>query len=143
MAQLGMQVVKSGRRTGITRGRITDVEGTARINYGPVDRIIRRVFTIEPLQSLGEVSDSGDSGALWLGSATMRAVGLHFAGSNRPERALAMDLQPVLDALDVDLDVSRPSAAARPLARPRAVAGFSTPAAPQSVARPEEEPVLR
>ena len=33
----------------------------------------------------------------------MNAVGLHFAGGNSPELALAMDMQAVLDALKVDL----------------------------------------
>jgi hypothetical protein len=33
----------------------------------------------------------------------MDAIGLHFAGGDQPERALAIDLQPVLDALNIDL----------------------------------------
>jgi endonuclease G len=49
------------------------------------------------------VSAAGDSGSLWLDESTMRVIGLHFAGSNQPERALALDIQPVLDALNVDL----------------------------------------
>jgi len=103
-AQLGMEVVKSGRQTGITRGRVTAIEGTLRINYSGVDRLIRNVLTIEP--RLGaEVSAGGDSGSMWLQESTMRAVGLHFAGSDYPERALALDLHPVLDTLNVRLVV--------------------------------------
>lgn len=102
-AQLGMEVVKSGRRTGVTRGRVTAVEGTIRMNYRGVDRLIRNVVTIEPRLDLRQVSAGGDSGSLWLQEETMYAVGLHFAGSDSPERALAVDMQPVLDALNVDM----------------------------------------
>ena len=140
-AQLGMEVAKSGRRTGITHGRVTDVEGTARIRYGTIDRIIRRVFTIEPRRSFEEVSDSGDSGALWIDPATMQAVGLHFAGSNMPERALAMDLLTVLDALDVDLATDRPLPAARQFTRTSSIS--SAPAAAQLASRESAELVTR
>ena len=104
-AQLGMEVVKSGRRTGVTHGRVTAVEGTARINYSGVDRLIRNVVTIEPRLALKQVSAGGDSGSLWLQEETMQAVGLHFAGGDSPKRALAIDMQPILDALNVDMAV--------------------------------------
>jgi hypothetical protein len=39
----------------------------------------------------------------WLDAETRQAVGLHFAGANLPETALAMDMQAVLEALNVDL----------------------------------------
>jgi endonuclease G, mitochondrial len=102
-AQSGMEVIKSGRRTGITYGRVTGVEGTARLNYRGVYRLIRNVMTIEPRTAGGVVSAGGDSGSFWLEEETMQAVGLHFAGGDRPERALAVDMQPILDALNVDL----------------------------------------
>jgi len=101
--RLGMQVVKSGRRTGITYGRVTGVEGIAQIGYGRLDRLIRQVVTIDQRSNIEEVSGPGDSGAIWLDTATMQAVGLHFAGSNSPERALALDMQSVLNALNVNL----------------------------------------
>lgn len=105
-AQLGMEVVKSGRRTGVTYGRVTAFEGTLRMNYSGVNRLIRNVVTIEPRPGLEPVvSAGGDSGSLWLEEETMHALGLHFAGSDHPERALAIDMQPVLDALNVDLDL--------------------------------------
>jgi endonuclease G len=103
-AELGMEVLKSGRRTGITGGMVTAVEGVTRINYRGLNRIIQKVVTIEP-HSGPEVSAPGDSGSWWLDKATMRAIGLHFAGSNRPERALAIDMQSVIDALNVDIVV--------------------------------------
>jgi len=102
-AQLGMQVVKSGRRTGVTHGRVTAIEGIARMFYDRVERIIRHVVTIEPSQAHGEVSAGGDSGSWWLDVETRRAIGLHFAGSDSPERALAHDMQTVLEALNVNI----------------------------------------
>ncbi len=105
--ELGMEAVKSGRRTGITYGRVTAIAGTARIRYGWLERIIRDVVTIEPRWPGEPVSAGGDSGSVWLDAATMRAIGLHFAGSDLPERGLALDMQAVLDALNVDLALGR------------------------------------
>lgn len=102
-AKLGTEVVKSGRRTGVTHGRVSAINGIAKLTYTGLDRIIRNVVTIEPHTSTDEVSGGGDSGSWWLDAATMQAVGLHFAGSSQPERGLAIDMQTVLDALAVDL----------------------------------------
>jgi len=102
-AELGLEVVKSGRRTGVTHGVVTALEGTARIVYGSQARVIRHVITVEPRHRFEEVSAPGDSGSWWLDSKSRKAVGLHFAGSNGPERALAIDMPEVLDALGVDL----------------------------------------
>jgi endonuclease G len=111
-AELGMELVKSGRTTGVTYARVTAVEGTAKIAYGTVERVIRQVITIEPDMGSGQVSAPGDSGSLWLDAATMRAIGLHFAGSDMPERALALDMPSVLDALNVDIATGREAALA-------------------------------
>jgi endonuclease G len=100
---LGMRVVKSGRRTAVTTGQIIAIEGIAKIQYGSIERLIQRVLTIEPDRPSAEVSGPGDSGSIWLDQATMHAVGLHFAGSNQPERALAMDITPILETLKVNL----------------------------------------
>lgn len=137
-AQLGMRVTKSGRTTGVTRGVVTGVDGIARLNYGGLLREIRHVVAIEPRTPAEPVSDRGDSGSLWLDAQTKQAIGLHFAGSDMPERGLALDLQSVLDALNVDIVTDLPPVPSR-LARSRVIAGFS--AAP--VDRPEEELVLR
>jgi len=101
-AQMGMEVIKSGRTTAITYGRVTGVDGTIRIPYDGVYRLIRNVMTIEPRHG-PQVSAGGDSGSFWLEEKSMSAVGLHFAGSDHPERALAMDMHSVLDALKVDI----------------------------------------
>ncbi|MBK9712418.1 MAG: hypothetical protein IPO81_14020 [Kouleothrix sp.] len=124
LADLGMEVTKSGRRTGVTRGRVTDVDATIRMTYGTVTKIIRNVMSIEPIGAFEQVSGPGDSGSLWVDRATGRAVGLHFAGSDTPERGLALDLQSVLDALNVDLLIARPATAEL-----RSAAGARKPAA--------------
>lgn len=118
-AELGMELTKSGRRTGITHGRVIAIEGVAKIRYGSLDRVIRQVITIEPRNTFGEVSAPGDSGSWWLDKATMRVIGLHFAGGNSPERGLALHIIPVLEALQVDVATQverRPMVARRQLA---------------------------
>lgn len=101
-AEPGMEVIKSGRTTGITRGIVSGVEGIFKGYYNGVPRRIHNVMHILPRNG-SEVSSGGDSGAFWLEEETRRAIGLHFAGQNHPEKALAMDMSPVLDALNVEL----------------------------------------
>jgi endonuclease G len=100
---IGMRVTKSGRRTGVTTGIITGIEGRQAMNYGGIPRVIRHVVHITQAPEGGPVSDRGDSGSWWLEETTRRAVGLHFAGSNEPEYGLAIAMPQVLDALNVDI----------------------------------------
>lgn len=72
------------------------------MRYFGVTRLIHNVTRVDLRRGL-EVSAGGDSGSLWLEENTNNAIGLHFAGSNVPEYALAIDLQSILDALNVDL----------------------------------------
>ncbi len=143
-ARLGMEVEKSGRRTGITHGFVTGLEGVAKITYGTVDRLIQSVLTIDPRRNYEQVSDAGDSGSLWCDSATLEVVGLHFAGSSAPsERGLALDIRAVLNALNVEL-VVLPQAAARPQVERGPAAPSRArrhPAAP-TVSRPTTEPAF-
>lgn len=104
-AEQGMEVVKSGRSSAITHGRVSGIEGTAKMRYDGVTRLIRNVMTIDPRQAMTQVSAPGDSGSFWIEEESMKVVGLHFAGSDSPERALAIDMQPILDALNVDLAI--------------------------------------
>ncbi len=101
---MGMQVVKSGRRTGQTTGRVTGIGGVTTMTYDGVECIIRDIMTIVPDPAWEEeVSGPGDSGSWWLEATSRYAVGLHFAGSNAPEQALGLDMVAVLDALQVDV----------------------------------------
>jgi endonuclease G len=102
-AQLGMKVIKSGRRSGVTTGIIAGVEGYTKQLYAGLTRIIRDVVHIAPESPGREVSAPGDSGSWWLESSTWRAVGLHFAGSNAPEFGLALSMPKVLEALNVEI----------------------------------------
>jgi hypothetical protein len=104
-AMPGMEVIKSGRTTNVTYGRVTGVEGTFSGYFGGVYRRIHNVMTIVPRPGMKQVvSSGGDSGSFWFHEETMHAVGLHFAGYDDPESARAMDMQPILDALSVDMD---------------------------------------
>ena len=103
-ATLGMEVVKSGRGTGVTYGRVTGIEGVARMRYDRIERIMKNIVTIERRNSYEpDVSAGGDSGSWWLDLDTNRAIGLHFAGSNSPIRAIAHDMSSVLNALNVQI----------------------------------------
>jgi hypothetical protein len=73
----GMKVVKVGRTTGKTTGKIQDVHFRFTLDYegsvgkvGFIDQVLCTRYT-----------DEGDSGSLVLDKATGRAVGLHFAGA--------------------------------------------------------------
>lgn len=79
--KLGMRVYKSGRTTGFTEGFIDGLFLATNIKYS--DQLVHRVedqIHIAPRFELGEVTERGDSGALWLDADTYKAVGLHFAG---------------------------------------------------------------
>ncbi len=74
MAELGMEIRKSGRTTGVTTGDILQVNVTADVRMG--ERMAR--FTDQFMA--GAMSQGGDSGSLVLDKES-RAVGLLFAGS--------------------------------------------------------------
>jgi hypothetical protein len=106
--RLGMFVWKSGRTTGRTAGFIDGVSMQVAIQYATAgQRTLRHVFRIVPRPGSGnaQVSDGGDSGAVWVDEATGRGVGLHFAGEEAggPEFGLAHELPAVLQALNVQL----------------------------------------
>lgn len=104
-AMLGMEVVKSGRASDVTRGLVTDFDMVVKLTYDGIPTLIRHVFVVAQLEPGTEVSRSGDSGSLWLDANAGNAVGLHFAGSDQPERGLAMDIRAVLNQLNVALVV--------------------------------------
>jgi hypothetical protein len=101
--QLGMRVVKSGRKSNVTCGVIDGIDGEYPIWYGGLQRRIKHVYRIVPQPGQAEVSRGGDSGSWWLNESTNRAVGLHFAGTDDPETALAISMPEVLRALDVEI----------------------------------------
>jgi hypothetical protein len=105
--EVGDTLEKSGRTTGVTRGRVTR-QGVYFITYS-IGRVGVQGFRIEPLEKGNpdniEISAPGDSGAFWYDPKTGAAVGLHFAGETTPlaadEHAIACNVDTVLKALDV------------------------------------------
>lgn len=114
---VGMMVTKSGRMTKVTHGLIDGILGEYPIRYAGFTTSIRHVFRIVPRPGENQVSSKGDSGSWWLDEAGHRAVGLHFAGYDDPETALAISMPEVLAALKVRLPTAGP-AATTPVRRP-------------------------
>jgi soluble lytic murein transglycosylase-like protein len=105
--RLGMRVVKSGGGTGVTTGIITGVEGFALQRYAGIQRVLHHVVHIMPAEAGAPLCAGGDSGAWWLEAVTLRAVGLHFAGSAAPDFGLAHAMPEVLEALEVEIEESQ------------------------------------
>jgi hypothetical protein len=102
--RFGMQVMKSGRASGITRGVVESIaSGPIKMRYQGGVNVIEPAFLIKPIGAGQNVSAPGDSGSIWFEESTMRAIGLHFAGSDQPESAVAIEMPAVLNALQVDL----------------------------------------
>lgn len=76
-ASLRQEVMKSGRTTGLTRGRVRALHVTVQVDYGDNRAAI---FTEQVVTTA--ISQGGDSGSLVL-DPDRRAVGLLFAGSDQ------------------------------------------------------------
>ena len=109
-AQLGDRVIKSGRKTGVTRGIVKRVGVVTRIRYEDVGRVMIGCFDIRPDPAHpaknNEISMGGDSGSVWLiaeGEHKDVVVGLHFAGErgSRPDQALACNIHSVNEKLGI------------------------------------------
>lgn len=137
---LGMCVTKSGRASGVTHGMIDGYEGEFPLYYQGFLHRIRYVHRIVPQPGETNVSIPGDSGSWWLQEGSLEAVGLHFAGQDDPDLALAIAMPQVLDALNVDIagiqaPVIVPEAAVQPLAAeaaPAVLAGIEAAAQPRA-----------
>ena len=92
--QLGMEVKKSGRTTGLTTGQIRAVNVTLNVSYGR-----GRTLRFENQILTTNMSAGGDSGSLVV-EKTNKAVGLLFAGSD--QGTLINPIQKVLDLLNVE-----------------------------------------
>lgn len=78
-AELGMNVVKSGRTTDYTQGRVTLLNATVNVQYETI-RGTRTARFVNQVITTG-MSKSGDSGSLVVDPTDRHAVGLLFAGS--------------------------------------------------------------
>jgi len=83
-ANLGMEVAKSGRTTGLTCSNIDAVALTVKIDYykdcAETEPYSTKAYTNQIGISGSHFTDSGDSGALVLDAANSQAIGLYFAG---------------------------------------------------------------
>ncbi len=83
-ANLGMQVAKSGRTTGLTCSNIDAVALTVKIDYykdcAETQPYTTKIYTNQIGIGGSHFTDSGDSGALVLDAANSQAIGLYFAG---------------------------------------------------------------
>lgn len=93
-AELGTAVQKTGRTTGTTRGRITQIDVTTSVEYNG------RMATFTDQLMASGMSEGGDSGSVVL-DMQKNVVGLLFAGS--PRATLISPIGPVLQRLNVEL----------------------------------------
>ena len=102
-AQLGMEVAKSGRTTGLTCGSITAINTEVLVDYyrdcAETEHAFRKRFTGQIVASSPSFSDSGDSGALIVDSANAEPVGLFFAGGVDDRGVVQAIANPVSDVL--------------------------------------------
>ncbi len=93
-AGLGTAVQKTGRTTGYTQGRITQIDVTTSVDYNG------RTATFMDQLMAGGMSDGGDSGSAVL-DEQKNIIGLLFAGS--PRATLINPIQTVLKSLNVEI----------------------------------------
>lgn len=103
----GMEVVKSGRTTGITYGRVAAVDYDTLVPQSYRERRETARFVnqirVEPVTAERPFARFGDSGALVVTKEGLRAVGMYFAGPADGSYGLLNPIDAVLDALDVEL----------------------------------------
>ena len=96
-ATLGTNVKKSGRTTGFTTGRITQIDVTVQVSYGE-----GKTATFEDQLMAGAMSKGGDSGSAVLDQEDY-VIGLLFAGSDTT--TIINPIEFVLEALSVQVAV--------------------------------------
>lgn len=103
-ATVGMQVEKTGRTTGYTRGQVFDLAADVNVDYEDKDgnsftaSFDNQILVMTPG---GSFSAAGDSGSLIVDRKTKRATGLLFAGSS--SHTIGNHIADVLAALGVTL----------------------------------------
>lgn len=119
--EIGDNVVKSGRTTGVTYGTVSRTDVIVKLSYG--NKIgVKEIggfeirANIKKIPSYGEISMSGDSGSLWMADVPSDhkdadvVLGLHFAGdvgsdiSIESEHAIACCITSVAKKLDFSFD---------------------------------------
>ncbi len=94
-AALGMEVIKSGRTTEITKGKVIGMDATVAVKYGSRIAYFRnQIITTN-------MSQGGDSGSVLLSRDGYKATGLLFAGSSAV--TIHNNINNVLMALGVEI----------------------------------------
>ncbi len=93
--ELELAVKKSGRTTGLTKGKITMLNTMVQVGYGDGKFAIfdNQIITTD-------MSEAGDSGSLLVEADTNKAVGLLFAGST--EVTVYCPIQRVMELLEIN-----------------------------------------
>jgi hypothetical protein len=99
--RLNLLVKKAGRTTQRTRGRISGVNATVKVNYGPSGAALFRGQVVIVSLASAPFSQGGDSGSLIVTDAGAKPVGLLFAGS--VSHTIANPIRSVLAALNVQI----------------------------------------
>ncbi len=102
-ANLGMNVAKSGRTTGLTCSNISAVALTVKVDYykdcAETQPYTTKTFENQIGISGAHFTDSGDSGALVLDASNAEAVGLYFAGGTDGDGNGLSVVNPIGDVL--------------------------------------------
>ncbi|HEY1498467.1 MAG TPA: hypothetical protein VGF88_02715 [Acidobacteriaceae bacterium] len=102
-ANLGMNVAKSGRTTGLTCSTIDAVALTVKVDYYKDCAETQPYYTKTFTDQIGiggtHFTDSGDSGALVLDAGNAQAVGLYFAGGTDGDGNGLSVVNPIGDVL--------------------------------------------
>lgn len=89
----GMRVIKSGRSTEITEGVINTITGA-----------VMEIKVHPDFPAAYDLSDPGDSGAVWFEMSSRSPVGLHRAGTTTgPSFATAVNISAVLASLGLSM----------------------------------------
>lgn len=103
-ANLGMEVAKSGRTTGLTCSSIDAVALRVKVDYykdcAETQPYYTKTFTNQIGIGGAHFTDSGDSGALVLDASNAEAVGLYYAGGTDGDGNGLSVANPIGDALD-------------------------------------------
>lgn len=103
-ALLGKDVQKSGRTTGVTSGKISQIDVSINVSYG-FDWIIPKIAAFEQqilIESPNQFSQGGDSGSV-IFAPNSQVCGLLFAGNEGGTTTIANQIDNVLSALNCTL----------------------------------------
>lgn len=103
-ANLGMDVVKSGRTTGLTCSSVDAVALSVKVDYykdcAETQPYYVKIYTNQIGIGGSHFTDSGDSGALVLDASNAKAIGLYFAGGTDGDGNGLSVANPIGDVLE-------------------------------------------